>query len=848
MPKCDHCLIEFPERDAVHDEIRGEARVFCCHGCQGVYRLIHDEGLDDFYRKRAGWLPGPVLEQTIDLAAFTGSVRTVEKELCETDIMLDGIRCASCVWLNEKVLERTPGIFYARVNYATHRARIRWDPATTGLAAVLGRITSIGYTPKPFSERAYEEEQRKLSRDLLIRFGTAAFFSMQLMLFSAALYAGYFQGIDPALRSQFQWISLAMTTPVLFYSGWPFFASALRGLRHGAFTMDVLIVAGAGSAYIYSMFQMAAGGEVYFDTSAMIVTLILLGRYIESGAKRKASESLTRLLSLSPPGARLLEAGPDGSIAAAHRRMTTIGSVKPGDLVEILPGEQVPLDGIVADGASEVDESMLTGESLPVQKTPGAEVFGGTRNLMGRIVFEVTRTGDETVLSRIVRAVEDAQARRAPVQAAADRFVGLFVPLLILSAVATAGFWLFRGSGLSAAVMHAVSVLVIACPCALGLATPLAILVGTTYGVSRGILIKGGDVIERAKDIDTVVFDKTGTITEGRPLLVYARGIGIDDARAIRLAASLERYSEHTIGKAIVEGAKSEELFAVQDFSAAPGAGVRGIVEGSMVKVGTREFVKIGRGEEYGQGDKETRRQGEKDRRGDTETRGHGVQDGQGDNATKGQGEKGQELEGLREGERAGTTVVYLSMDGMLAGVFGISDPARQDASGVVKTLESTGMHIAMITGDAQGTAEAVAERVGITSVMGRRTPVEKAEELQALRSRGRHTIMVGDGINDAPALIEADVGIAVGKATDIALESADIVLLRNDLRLVPLSIALAKKTYAVIRQNLFWAFFYNIVAIPLAVTGVLHPIVAAGAMALSSLSVVGNSLRARVK
>jgi Cu2+-exporting ATPase len=813
MLTCDHCLIEFPEGEAVYyDAADGSKKVFCCHGCQGVYQLINSEGLDDFYQRRREWQPGPVSSKPVDLAAFVAQVRPLKDE-CELDIVLDGIRCASCVWLNEKILMKTKGVTFAQVNYATHRARIRWLPAQTRLETILSRITSIGYTPKPFLAAAFDEEQRKASRDLLLRFGTAAFLSMQLMLFSIALYAGYFQGMDRTMKNVFNVISLLLATPVIFYSGWPFLSGALRGLRNFTFNMDFLIAAGSGSAYLYSIYQMTIGGEVYFDTAVMIITLILLGRYIESGARRKASDAILRLISLAPQEARTLSPLPgsldEERLLNAERRMVAVSSVRAGDFIEVIPGEKIPLDGIVREGQSETDESMLTGESLPVAKHPGSDVYSGTVNLYGRFIYEVTRTGSDTVLARIVKAVEDAQARRAPVQALVDRVVSIFVPAVLLLSFSTAGYWFFQGSPVSASLMNAVSVMVIACPCALGLATPLAILIGTTSGASKGILIKGGDVIERTKEVNAVVFDKTGTITEGKMSLIFYRGIGMEDAEALRLAASLERFSEHSIGRAVTTEARGCSFDEVTEFVVVPGKGIRGVIAGTNALLGSREFIES-------EGIKRSL-----------------------DNS---------EASIASSCERTGATVVYFSLAGKLAGIFAVSDAPRRDAAKAVTMLEQRGHEIVMITGDAAGTAEAVARSVGIKTVLARRSPMVKAEDIRMMRGKGKHCIMVGDGINDAPALVEAEVGIAMGRATDIALESADIVLMRNDLTLVPQALTLAQKTFSIIRQNLFWAFFYNAVAIPLAIAGVLHPIVAAGTMAMSSLSVVGNSLRARVR
>ncbi len=816
MQTCDHCLLEVSERNAIHDEIDGRQKVFCCHGCSGIYRLIHSEGLDDFYTKRQEWTPGPTENKSVDLSAFLDNLRPAGSEI-ETDIILDGIRCASCVWLNEKILTRTDGISYARVNYATHRAKIRWNPDKTDIGAIIGRIASIGYTPKPFLSNQFEQTQQREARDLLLRFGTAAFFSMQLMLFSVALYAGYFQGIDEKLKTLFHAISLLLTTPVLFYSGWPLIKGAFRGMMNLTFNMDVLIAAGALSAYGYSIYQMAAGGEVYFDTAAMIITLILLGRYIEAGAKGKASETIHKLMQLTPKTARKLDAPQvlqeAGTwIHLAARQMVPLSSLRPGDFIEVIPGERIPIDGIVVTGVSEADESMLTGESKPSSKTPGAQVFGGTQNLYGSFVFRITSMGKDTVLARIIQAVEDAQSRRAPIQAVADRVVGYFVPAVLVIALLTFLGWLSLDAPISRAVMNAVSVLVIACPCALGLATPLAILIGTSHGASRGILIKGGDVIEKAASVDFVVLDKTGTITEGKPVLIEAHGIGMTDSEALRLALSLERYSEHSLAKAIVEAGNAMDPYEISDFSAVAGKGIRGIIRGKAAFIGSRQFI-------------------------ETEGMNSSI------DAILGI----EQLKKTAENARAGSTVVYLCWDQSLHGVFIISDRIRKEAIETVNMLKNARLGTMMITGDNPATAEAVAQKTGIENVKALASPLDKAAEIMQMERAGRHVLMAGDGINDAPALVQATVGVAMGRATDIALESADMVILRPDLRLIADAIALSKKTFSIIKQNIFWAFFYNMVVIPLAVFGVMHPVMAAAAMAFSSLSVVGNSLRARL-
>jgi len=824
MLTCDHCALPVSEEEAVYAEFGGERKVFCCHACLGVYGLIHDEGLDAFYESRRGWAPGPVEAKKFDVSPFLESQRTVGSEI-EADVIVDGIRCASCVWLNEKLLEQTEGVAFARVNYATHRARIRWDPQRVDMQGILSRISSIGYTPKPYIPSAFEGEQKRQARDMLIRFGTAAFFSMQLMLFAVALYAGFFQGMDRGLKMIFQIISLVLTTPVLFYSGWPLIKGSIRGLVNRAFTMDVLIVAGAISAYGYSIYQIAVGGEVYFDSVAMIITLILLGRYIERIAKNKASDAINQLVQLSPREARRLAIDPAAEggtsvedragILTAERLMAPIEAIRTGDLLEVIPGEKIPLDGVLIAGGSEADESMLTGESRPASKAPGSPVFGGTVNLNGSFIFRVTKTGADTVLAGIIKAVEDAQARRAPIQAMADRVVGLFVPVVLGIAALTFLGWLLFGAPISTALLNAVSVLVIACPCALGLATPLALLVGTSHAASLGILIKGGDIVEKGSRIDYVVFDKTGTLTEGRPTVTFFRAFELPEREVLRLAFSLERLSEHSLAKAVVDSARGFEPLEVSDFLATPGSGIEGAILGKKLRIGTKSFIDV------------------------PENSGSA-------NIVRNLLPVELPLREIQDLESSGASVFYMSLEGRIVGIFGVSDRPRAEAAEAVSMLKRGRLGVAMITGDNARTARSIAERLGITEVFAETSPAGKAAEVRRIEGGGKKVLMAGDGINDAPALVEATIGMALGRATDVALESADIVVLRPDMRLVLRAVAIMKKTFVIIRQNVFWAFFYNIVAIPLAMLGVLHPIVAAAAMAASSLTVVTNSLRAR--
>jgi P-type Cu2+ transporter len=804
--RCDHCLADFPEREAVREAVAGAPRVFCCAGCRGVFQLVHDEGLAAYYETRRWSETGPAAAGALDLAAFEAAVRS-EGGAAELDVAIDGIRCASCIWLNEKLLQRTRGVVAARVNYATHRARVRFDPGAVDVARILERIRSAGYQPRPWSDTEQLAARRAEAKDLLVRLGTAGFLSSQLMVYQAALYAGYFQGMDLATRRLMEWVSLGLTLPVFLYAGAPFLRATARGLRHLRFSMDALVVIGSGAALLYSVHGMVRGGEVYFDTAAMIPTLVLVGRYVEAVAKGRASEAVARLARLAPREARKVEAGSDGAVV---RRGVPVAALVPGDRVEVVPGERIPVDGEVREGESEVDEALVTGESRPVAKVPGAAVIGGTMNQHGALIVEVTRVGAETVLAGIVRAVEEAQTRKPRIQAVADRVVGVFVPAMLVLAAVTVGTWLLRGEPVERALMTGIAVVVIACPCALGLATPIAVLVATGAATRRGLLVKGGDVLETAAGATDVLLDKTGTVTRGRPALraVVPLAPGVEPRAALALAAAVERRSEHHVGRAIVEAERHapglDREPEVRRFRAVPGRGVIATVEGAEVRIGNRALLAEG-----------------------------GVALPPGDEAR------------ARDLEARGETVAFLARAGRAEALFSVADPVREEAAEAIAALRALGLRLAVVSGDARATTAAVAGGLGLEAI-AEATPVSKRDEVARRQAAGARVLFAGDGLNDAPALTQADVGLAMGRGADVTMESADAVLVRDDLRLLPDLVRLARRANQVIRQNVFWAFFYNAVAIPLAMAGVLHPIVAAGAMAASSLFVVGNSARLR--
>ncbi len=820
---CDHCLLSVTDREAVYADSPSGKKVFCCHACRAIYEMIREEGLQAFYEKRdwrsfgipeavrfpAGQEAGPPF-----IESETGGASVPrDEDIQQADLMIDGIRCASCVWLNEKILERTPGVVSGRVNFATHRAVVRWDGTKTNLGRILSRLRAIGYAATPYTQSGREAMLQKQNKDLLLRLGTALFFSMQLMLLSFGLYAGYFQGMDLQMKHWLQAASCVVCTPVLFYSGRPFLKGAVQGLRNRLVNVDVLISLGAVTAYLFSVYTMVVGGEVYFDTAAMIITLVLVGRYLENSAKRSASDAVTTLLALQPKEARV--------VWAQDRLMTAVELVKKENVLEVRPGEKIPLDGVVLKGCSEVDESLVTGESRAVEKTKGTIVIGGTINGLGTLLVRVTKTGQDTTLAQIARIVERAQTATAPIQRVADRVSSYFVPTILFSAAGTFFYWFTdpASPGLSAALLNAVSVLVIACPCALGLATPVAVLAGTGSAARKGILVKGGDILERLHKVRTIVMDKTGTLTTGKMQVTEIRnaefGMRNEQRKSqnakretVQLAASAEQSSEHLLGRAIVQHAKEQgiPLLQADETRALPGHGIKALVQEKTILVGKRALLE-----------------------------------------REGVRFPADSIEAAFQLEREGRTVVFVAREGAFLGMIALMDSARDDAKNAVARLKRTGINVVMITGDNEVTAQVIGKDTGIDRVLPGFSPAEKAIEVERLRDSGKNLVaMVGDGINDAPALAAADVGMAMSTGSDIAIDSADVVLMKPGLSSVPEAVELSKKTFWIIRQNLFWAFFYNVAAIPLAMTGTLHPIVAAGAMAVSSVTVVANSLRLR--
>ena len=745
----------------------------------------------------------------------------IEDNTRRVTLGVEGMTCSACSAAVERALSRLAGVKSASANLTTNRATVEYDAGSVTLAQIRKAVTDAGYTPRMEEEARDEQEEKreKALRNMRIRVIVAAVFSLPELYIAMghmfpALKLPLLAFMDPHVYPlTFALVQLILTIPVIA-AGSRFFTNGFKTLFKLAPNMDTLVAIGTGSAFVYSFYAMiriyvgdlAFSGSLYFESAAVVITLVMLGKYLEAVSKGKTSQAIKKLMRLAPKTAVVLRNGAELEVE--------LDDVEVGDIVVVKPGASIPVDGEVTEGASSVDESMLTGESLPVEKASGSAVTGGSINGEGLLKFRVTRIGEDTALSKIIKLVEDAQSKKAPIAKIADKVSGIFVPIVMGIAIISAVGWALAGQTFDFVLTSFVTVLVIACPCALGLATPTAIMVGTGKGAELGILIKSGEALEAAHSIKTVVLDKTGTLTEGRPkltdIVVYGN---MKENKLLKMAASAEKGSEHPVAKAIVEGAAERGLVLdePQSFKAVPGRGIDAQVNGVRVLAGNVKLMQE-----------------------------NGV-----DVSTA-----ANDAEAL---SKKGRTLMYVALDGQLAALCAAADALKSTSREAVARLRHMGIEVVMITGDNRATANAIAEEAGISRVLADVLPQDKAAEVVKLQQDGYKVAMVGDGINDAPALAAADVGFAIGTGTDVAVESADVVLMRGDLNEVPAAIALSRATIRNIKQNLFWAFAYNTAGIPFA-AGVffifggplLNPIFAGAAMALSSVSVVSNALRLR--
>lgn len=808
---CFHCGQAIPEGDLILKPIEGTERPFCCHGCASVCEVIYESGMQSFYQRTPdGELlsPPPAPNQNIDLYDYDEVQEQYVDNLGdrrEITLMSEAIHCAACVWLIEHTLANTDGILFARVNFTNKQIKLRWDNSKIKLSGIITKLNSIGYDATPYDASVSEAATKKANRDLLYRLGFAGFAMMNVMWFSVALYTGANE--DPEYRNYFHWIQFVIATVTLAYSGQPFFKGAWTAIKGRTVGMDVSISIGMLTTYLYSFWVTVHPenvGDVYFDTLIDFMFLLLIGRYLEAISKNKAVDASRRLMELQPKVARKLEEG--------NEKIVPVRTLTRGMQIMVKPGEQFPVDGVVIDGEGQVNESMLSGESREISKIKGSKVAAGTLNIDGSLTVEVESILQNTQLGRIVNMVEEAQGSKAPIQCTADKIMPYFVSVTLTLAAFSFIFWFFN-AGVEFAIMTATAVLIITCPCAFGLATPMAIAVASGVSARHGILVKNGTVLETLRDMDHFVFDKTGTLTKGKMRLTAMEWLHeeVDQQTLYRAVAAIENRSEHSLGRAIVDSIcdlqnlQVKQLQAVAEFKALPGRGVRGLVDDNFWHIGTARWLseqEILLPESL--------------------------------------------LQRTEQHAQLAQTAVWVACNREVQAVLYLEDEIREDAKELIERLKARGKKVTLLSGDLQVVAERVAQQLGGLNVIAEVLPEDKNDQIRRLQEFGQKVAMVGDGINDAPALVRADVGIALGSGTDVSMESADIVLMNNQLLSVDTALALSIRTLRTVKQNIASSIAYNVIMVPLAMSGTLTPLIAAITMPLSSLVVIGNAARIR--
>lgn len=839
---CDHCQLPLPADDIITSTIKGKQLHFCCHGCKMVCETIYASGMQGFYQRLSytqggegeTLQPPPEINSELDvydLDEIQGDFVNNLGNIREIHLLVEGIHCAACLWLIEHRLANVSGIITCNVNLSVKKLHLKWNNQQIKLSQVLQLLGQIGYAAVPYDPEAAEGQIKKQNRELLLRLGFAGFAAMNLMWISIALYTGADRG---EFKELFQWLGLGLATPTLLYSGYPFYRGAITGLINRHLTMDLPIAIGASITYLYSCYVVISGSEVahvYFDTVVNFLFVILTGRYLEAMSKRLAIQSSQRLLDLQPKVATLIQQN--------KNKIVPVKVLQKEDLVLVKPGEKIPVDGIIVKGESVIDESMLTGEFIPSAKFVGDKVSAGTTNKEGVLTLKVSEILKNTALGKIIHLVDEAQSTKAPIQCTADRIIPWFVSITLILATLTFFFWV--GKDFEIALMAATSVLIITCPCAFGLATPMAIAVATGVGARMGVLVKHGAVLEILSSIRHFVFDKTGTLTQGKMLVstlfyipFHGDNISVDknihkfipdenflttlnsqQKQILSLACYLETHSEHMIAKAIVNFGMPYKLtqqlsktYQLDDIKIVSGAGIKAHYMGKEIAVGSLSWI----------------------------TQIAAIAP-----------ELNKQLDSkMFDYYLSGSSVVYawLENEGLFA--FVIEDKLRENAAKIVKQMKNQGFHLTLLSGDKKEVANYMADKLAIEEVIAEVLPDEKDQFIQQKQSQGNLIAMVGDGINDAPALVRSDVGIAMGSGTDVSIDSADVILVNGELEKIPFAAQLSRATLKTIKQNISISIVYNIIMVPLAMAAMITPLIAAISMPISSLLVIGNAARLR--
>ncbi len=782
--KCDHCHLEFDESVMIKD---GD-RYFCCKGCQGVYHLLKAEGLDSFYEKLGDTKLHPAQQPKEDLEKFDleGFKKRYVKEradgLNEIHLIIEGIHCAACVWLNEKVLHKTPGVIEASINYSNNKAKVVWDPEEIKLSRIIETIRNIGYNAYPYDPKLQEERAVKQRRDYYARILVAVFATMNIMWIAIAQYVGFFTGIKQEYKDILNVAEFVLATPTLFYSGWVFFKGAYYGLKNRFVNMDLLVATGATLVYIYSIWAMITReGEVYFDSVTMIITFVLVGKYLEVLSKKQAVDTIDKLLGSYPTEVTVVKGDEKALIA--------VENVEVGDIIELKPGEKVVIDGEIVAGEGSFDESSLTGESEPVLKKKGDEVLSGSITLDSVVRYEAKKAFSDSMMSQIARLLEDSITKKPRLEQLANQISGYFsVVILTLAALTFAGWYWYVGA-FEKALIVAVSVIVIACPCALGLATPMATLVGIGEAAKRGILFKEASFLETMAKANVLVLDKTGTITKGEPEVIGEEKFRDFDPSII---AAVVQNSNHPISKGVARYLALQQTFEAVSFKEIKAKGVEAVVDGHKVVAGSVEFLK----------------------------------------------ERGVNID-----YRGENSVFAVAIDGELTVVYELADELKENAAEAIVKIKQLGLEVVMLTGDNEETAKKIASFLGI-DYRAKLLPHQKAEFIDELHKKGKVVVMAGDGINDSVALARSDIAIAMGSGADIAVSVSDVVLLDEAPMKIYEALRLSRRVFLAVKENLALSLLYNTIAVPAAILGYVNPLFAALAMSLSSLTVVGNSMR----